>query len=75
MTCMSCRTGTTVSGSRTATFDDRTTMLVIRRVPAEVCAECGEAFFDSVTTERLLELARAARKSGNKLTVRLYAAA
>ena len=48
---------------------------MIKNVPADVCGQCGEPYFDSPTTARLLELARAAKDSGAKLELREYASA
>ena len=44
-------------GTTTATFEADGTTVVIRNIPADVCSECGEGFYDALTTERLLELA------------------
>jgi hypothetical protein len=46
--------------------------MVIRHVPAEVCGNCSEAYFDQMTTKRLLSLAEEASKAGVKLEIRDY---
>lgn len=38
--------------------------LVFKHVPAQVCANCGEAYVDEDTTAQLLEDAERAIKSG-----------
>lgn len=70
MMCVICKTGTTAPGTTTATLDKDVTVVVIRRVPADVCTTCGEAYYDAATTRRLLELATAARESGAELQLR-----
>jgi YgiT-type zinc finger domain-containing protein len=75
MTCVICKTGTPEPGRTTATFDREGVVVVIQRVPAEVCPQCGEPYYDATTTERLLELVNRAIEAGSKLEVRDYAAA
>ncbi len=58
--CLSCKRGTLVRGTTTATFDADGTTVVIRNIPADVCDACGEGSFDPVTSDRLVELATAA---------------
>ena len=58
--CLSCKRGSLVRGTTTATFDAEGTTVVIRNIPADVCDSCGEGFFDPLTTDRLVELAAAA---------------
>ena len=72
MTCVICKHGTTAPGTATMTFDERDTVIVIRHVPAEVCGNCSEAYFDQMTTKRLLSLAEEASKAGGKVEIRDY---
>lgn len=72
MTCVICKHGTTAPGTATMTFDERDTVIVIRHVPAEVCGNCSEAYFDQMTTKRLLSLAEEASKAGGKIEIREY---
>lgn len=72
MTCVICKHGTTAPGTATMTFDERDTVIVIRHVPAEVCGNCSEAYFDQMTTKRLLSLAEEASKAGVKVEIRDY---
>jgi YgiT-type zinc finger domain-containing protein len=55
--CDSCKRGTLERGTTSATFEADGTTVVIRSIPADVCSECGEGYFDPFTTDRLLELA------------------
>ena len=70
MTCVICKHGTTAPGMATMTFDERDTVMVIRHVPAEVYGNCSEAYFDQMTTKRLLSLAEEASKAGGKVEIR-----
>ena len=67
MTCVICKHGMTAPGTATMTFDERDTVIVIRHVPAEVCGNCSEAYFDQMTTKRLPSLAEEASKAGIKV--------
>jgi hypothetical protein len=49
--------------------------LVYRGVPAQVCANCGEAYVDDATTVHLLESAEMAAWAGVQVEVRAYSAA
>jgi hypothetical protein len=49
--------------------------LVFKAVPAEVCANCGEAYVDEVTTRRLLREAEEAAHSGVQVDIREFAGA
>lgn len=56
-------------------FERDNTTLVIKQVPADVCQICGEGYVDEETTDRLLQIAEAAVKSGVQVDVRQYVAA
>lgn len=43
--------------------------------PAEVCPNCGEAYTDGATTQRLLDIAHEARRGGVQVDVRRFVAA
>jgi hypothetical protein len=51
------------------------TTLVIKNVPADICANCGEEYVNAETTELLLKTAEEAVRSGVKVSVRDYVAA
>lgn len=75
MKCVICKYGETRMGKATVTLERDTATLVIRGVPAEVCANCGEEYVSEDTTARLLKSADEAVKAGVKVDVREYAAA
>ncbi|MCR4287409.1 MAG: type II toxin-antitoxin system MqsA family antitoxin [Deltaproteobacteria bacterium] len=75
MKCVICKYGETRMGKATVTLERDSATLVIRGVPAEVCANCGEEYVGEDTTARLLKSADEAVKAGVKVDVREYAAA
>ena len=74
MMCVICKNGTTRSGKATITLEREGTTLVIKGVPAQVCANCGEEYVDEATASLLLETAEEAVRTGVQVDVRQYAA-
>jgi YgiT-type zinc finger domain-containing protein len=56
-------------GTTTWTADLGGTVVVVRDVPASVCAQCGEAWLEHVIVLRLDEMARAAAERGAEVEV------
>ena len=50
------------------------TMLVFKKVSADVCENCGEAYLDAETTRHLLHIVEEAARVGVQVDVRSYAA-
>jgi YgiT-type zinc finger domain-containing protein len=75
MKCMICKQGETVPGSVTVTLERGGAMLMVKNVPALVCAICGEAYLDESHTARLLTSVEAAARAGVQVEVREYVAA
>lgn len=75
MKCVICKHGETRPGKATVTLERGATTLVIKGVPARVCANCGEEYVDEAITAQLLDTAEAAGRSGVQVDVREYAAA
>lgn len=75
MICLICKHGETRSGTATVTLEREGTTLVIKGVPAQVCANCGEEYVDEDITARLLHTAEEAVRTGVQVDVRQYAAA
>lgn len=75
MKCMICKQGETQPGTVTVTLERGGTTLIFKSVPAQVCDNCGEAYVDEATTERLLAAAEAAVKAGVQVEVREFQAA
>ncbi|HWR20369.1 MAG TPA: type II toxin-antitoxin system MqsA family antitoxin [Verrucomicrobiae bacterium] len=75
MMCVICKNGTTQLGKATITLEREGTILVIKGVPAQVCANCGEEYVDEATTSLLLKTAEEVVQTGVQVDVRQYAAA
>jgi len=74
MTCVVCRIGQTRAGTTTVTLERGGTTLVFKGVPAKVCSNCGEAYVDQDTTQRLLQEAEEAAGSGVQVHISEFAA-
>ncbi len=75
MNCLICKEGDLRSGAVTVTLERGATTLVLKGVPAQVCANCGEAYLDEATTAQLMEAADAALLAGVQVEVRTFQAA
>ena len=75
MKCIICKHGVTREGFTTVTITKGESLMVVRNVPAEVCSNCGEAYVDQATAERLSDMAAAAVKEGVQVDVREFVAA
>ncbi len=69
MQCIICKTGTTHPGKTTCTIERNGSLLVFKNVNAEVCDNCGEAYFSKDTTEKLHTLAEEAIKKGAEIEI------
>ncbi len=75
MKCVICRGGETAPGSATMTLTREGTTVVVKDVPADICDNCGEEYFDEIVTDRLLAVAEEAARSGVEVDVRRFVAA
>ncbi len=75
MICVICRQAQLEEGKGTSIFESDGMTLVIKDVPKLVCPNCGEEYTDERTTERLLQIAEEAEKSGVLTDIRRYRAA
>lgn len=72
--CPICKHGETQPGRSTVTLERNGATLVFKDVPAEVCANCGEAYHTEEVTRDLLRQAEQAASAGVEVDVRKYAA-
>jgi YgiT-type zinc finger domain-containing protein len=70
MRCVICKQGETQPGHTTVTLERDRAVLVFRNVPAEVCADCGEAYVSEEITVQLLEEAEEAVQARVQVNVR-----
>jgi YgiT-type zinc finger domain-containing protein len=75
MKCVICKVGEMRPGRATVTLERDGTTLVIKKVPADICANCGEEYIDAETTDLLLRTAEEAIRSEAQVSVRDYATA
>ena len=75
MKCIVCKNGSTEPGTVTVTVDKRTTVVVIRDVPAAVCTTCGEEYIDADTMKEIEKLVKSAQKAGMNVAVQQFKAA
>lgn len=74
MKCVICKQGTTSPGEVTVTLQRGDTTVIFKKVPAEVCDNCGEYYLSEKVTENLLYRAESAVKNGAEVEILRYAA-
>ena len=72
MKCVICKTGDLQPQSVSVTVDRQGALLVVQGVPALVCNNCGERYFEDAVSARLLELTEETLRPGVRLDVRDY---
>ncbi|MEK6813407.1 MAG: type II toxin-antitoxin system MqsA family antitoxin [Nitrospirota bacterium] len=75
MKCVICKQGETRPGKATVTLERDGMTLVVKNVPARICANCGEEYVDEGTTSLLLKAAEEAARAGVQVDIREYIAA
>lgn len=75
MKCVICKGGDVEPGSATFTVERDGRTYVLRAVPARVCQQCNEPYFDAEVTRQILEQVEQASRSGAEVAVLLYRAA
>lgn len=72
MKCVVCKKGETAKGKVTVTLERGDMTLVIKKVPANVCQNCGEEYVDEITTTELLKSAEEASEIGVHVDIRNF---
>lgn len=72
MKCLICKQDETCQGETTVTLERGELTLVIKRVPAKVCPNCGEAYVEEAVAAELLQTAERMARSGAQVDVRRY---
>jgi YgiT-type zinc finger domain-containing protein len=75
MLCVICKNGKTRPGKRTVTLERDGTTLIVRRVPAEICENCGEEYVDEAAATSLLKIAEEAAQAGAHMDIREFVVA
>lgn len=71
MKCVFCG-GEAVKKKVTFTYEEDNKYLIVERVPAEICAKCGEKMYSPEVTDDLLRYARNEFKPARKIQVPVY---
>ena len=74
MICAICKKGTTKPGFVTVTLQRGESTVVIKDVPADVCANCGEYYLSVETSERVMHIGEEAVARGVQVEVSKYVA-
>ncbi len=72
MNCVICKFGETSPGTTTITLERDGLTLVVKNVPAQVCANCGEAYVSEKDTAQILAEAEQMAQAGALVDVRQY---
>jgi YgiT-type zinc finger domain-containing protein len=71
--CISCKQEDTIERRPISfTVDLRGTTVVVRGVPALVCANCGEEYLEEAAAGRVREIAEAAAQAGTRVAISDY---
>ncbi len=74
MRCVICKHGETKLGLVTVTLERDECIVVMKKVPAEVCDNCGEYYLSDAITEEVLERAEVAVNNGAEVEIIRYVA-
>ena len=69
MICAICKIGQTKSGTATLLLGRDNSLVVIKDVPAHICENCGEQFFDAEITREVMQKAEESVQKGAELEV------
>jgi YgiT-type zinc finger domain-containing protein len=75
MKCVICRSGETRPGTATVVLERGGLTMVLTKVPAEICDNCGEEYIDEAAAAAALETAERAAREGVRVEIRDFAAA
>ena len=74
MQCAICRHGTTTDGHTTTVLEREQITVVFKKVPAQICNNCGEEYVSAEVNEALLSQAHAEWERGITLEMLDFAA-
>ena len=69
MKCVICKLGETAPNVASFTVEKEGSFLIFANVPADVCTNCGEAYFSAETTKMLYEKADEDFKKGVQVEI------
>lgn len=68
-TCPVCKNGTLREGTTTVTLERGETLVIFKKVPADVCDNCGAYFLNEKTSKDLFKKATEAVNKGTELEI------
>ena len=74
MICFACKTGRTEPGHTTVSLDRGEAVIVVKNLPADICAQCGAPYFAPDVSQRVSDTADEAVDRGAELAVVKFAA-
>jgi len=74
MNCVICKHGETKPGLVTVTLERGESIIIIKKVPAEICTNCGEYYLSDRITEEILDRAEIAASNGAEVEILRYVA-
>lgn len=74
MKCVLCKQGETRHGKTTVTLQRDETTVILKGVPADVCANCGEYYLSDEVTSIVLNRAEQAARNGAEVEILRYVA-
>ncbi len=74
MRCIVCGSNAIESGHATYVVERDGVVAVVRLVPADVCAQCGEEYFESETAQAAYDQAEHLLAGGDEVAVTTFAA-
>ena len=69
MDCVICKMGKTKKGKTSFTIEKNGAFLIYKDVEAEICDNCGEAYFSIATSKKIERLSEEAVSKGTELEV------
>ncbi|MBE9034621.1 type II toxin-antitoxin system MqsA family antitoxin [aff. Roholtiella sp. LEGE 12411] len=73
MKCVICQHGETKPGLVTVILEKDECIIILKKIPAEICDNCGEYYLSDALTEQVLEKADLAVNNGAELEIIRYA--
>lgn len=74
MICPICKHGNITQGFTTLTFEKENAIIVVKKVPADICDNCGEAFVLQDIARKIFTLVETEVKKGIEIEVLNFAA-
>ncbi len=74
MKCVLCKQGETQPGEVTVTLERGETIVLFKKVPADICENCGEYYLSAAVTEQVMARAEKAVRNGAEVEILRFAA-